>query len=242
MKFKLIIFLLLFSCTSEFSKKNKSSYSSSGFAYIYNEYDREKKIINKKFNNDELLIGHHFLRIGTLVKITNPDNKKFFITRVKKKVKYPEFYSILITEKLAKKIQINTDIPYVDIQELKKNKSFVIGKAQTHDEEKNVVTKAPIANVKITNISKNVEKIAKKDKVFSISVGDFYSQKSASLLRKKLLTELIDFEKRKLIVKKIAKNNYRLLSTPYKSVNMLKNDYIKLKKFGFEDLEIFIND
>ena len=49
-------------------------------------------------------------------------------------------------------------------------------------------------------------------------------------------------EKRKLIVKKIAKNNYRLLSTPYKSVNMLKNDYIKLKKFGFEDLEIFIND
>ena len=242
MKFKLIIFLALISCTSEFSYKSKSSYSSSGFAYIYKESDKEKKIINKKFDNNHLSIGHKFLRVGTIVKVTNPNNKEFFIGKVKKKVKYPEFYSILITDKLAKKIKIDPDTPYVDIQELKKNKSFVIGKAQTHDEEKNVITKAPIANVKITNISKNVEKKTPKNKVFSIVIGDFYSQETALLLQKKMLSELTNFEKTKLVVKKVAKNNFRLLSTPYKSVNMLKNDYIKLKSFGFEDLEISIHE
>ena len=29
---------------------------------------------------------------------------------------------------------------------------------------------------------------------------------------------------------------------PYISVNSLKNDYIKLKRFGFEELDIFLND
>ena len=29
---------------------------------------------------------------------------------------------------------------------------------------------------------------------------------------------------------------------PYNSVNLLKNDYIKLINFGFEELDIFIND
>ena len=33
-----------------------------------------------------------------------------------------------------------------------------------------------------------------------------------------------------------------LLSGPYKSVNSLKNDYIKLINFGFEELDIAINE
>ena len=44
---------------------------------------------------------------------------------------------------------------------------------------------------------------------------------------------------------KIKKVNYKetqVISRPYTSVNLLKNDYIKLKNFGFEELDIFINE
>ena len=33
-----------------------------------------------------------------------------------------------------------------------------------------------------------------------------------------------------------------LFQGPYTSVNLLKNDYIKLKNFGFEELDIYTNE
>ena len=50
------------------------------------------------------------------------------------------------------------------------------------------------------------------------------------------------FDKNKLIVKKIKKNTFQLISGPYNTINLLKNDYIELKNYGFEDLEIKINE
>ena len=38
------------------------------------------------------------------------------------------------------------------------------------------------------------------------------------------------------------KNKIRLLSGPYRSINLMKNDYIQLKNFGFEELDISINE
>ena len=43
------------------------------------------------------------------------------------------------------------------------------------------------------------------------------------------------------IIEKTSKN-YEVLVGPYKSINLLKNDYIELKFFGFEELDIFINE
>ena len=37
-------------------------------------------------------------------------------------------------------------------------------------------------------------------------------------------------------------NKISLLSGPYKSINLMKNDYIQLKNFGFEELDITINE
>ena len=68
---------------------------------------------------------------------------------IKKRSKYPEFYEILITEAVASKLKLNPKIPFVEIQELKKNKSFVAKKAKTFNEEKTIHQKAPITNVKI---------------------------------------------------------------------------------------------
>ena len=38
------------------------------------------------------------------------------------------------------------------------------------------------------------------------------------------------------------KNNYDLLLGPYNSINSLKNDYIKVKSLGFEELDIKLHD
>ena len=38
------------------------------------------------------------------------------------------------------------------------------------------------------------------------------------------------------------KKKTHIISGPYTSVNLLKNDYIKLKKFGFEELDIYTNE
>ena len=43
------------------------------------------------------------------------------------------------------------------------------------------------------------------------------------------------------LLKKSIKE-FEVLSGPYSSVNPLKNDYIKLKGFGFEELDILINE
>ena len=43
-------------------------------------------------------------------------------------------------------------------------------------------------------------------------------------------------------IKKINNKETQVILGPYKTVNLLKNDYIKLKNFGFEDLDIFINE
>ena len=46
----------------------------------------------------------------------------------------------------------------------------------------------------------------------------------------------------KLIIKKRSSKEFEVLSGPYKSINLLKNDYIEIKIFGFEELDIFINE
>ena len=47
---------------------------------------------------------------------------------------------------------------------------------------------------------------------------------------------------KKLSIKKKAKNNYHLASGRYNTVNSLKKDYIELKKYGFEELEVMIHE
>ena len=39
-------------------------------------------------------------------------------------------------------------------------------------------------------------------------------------------------------IKTLGKNNYQLIAGPYTSINTLKNDYFKLNKYGFDNLDI----
>ena len=56
------------------------------------------------------------------------------------------------------KLGLNQDIPYVEIQEIKKNKSYVAEEAEIHDEEKQLHDKAPIEKVAISNIGLTTKK------------------------------------------------------------------------------------
>lgn len=222
--------------------KVKPSYNSTGFAYIYNLQDYEKKIIKKKYDNTIPIASHSQLRSGTLVKIVNPDNNKSISLKIKNRLIYPNFYSVLITEAVAYKLDLDFDSPYIEIFQVKKNDSFIAKKAKTFNEEKKIHNKAPVAKVKIDNLVLNDNKKdkIKKSRSFIIIIGDFYSLKSASSLRNNLLIDLSDFSKKKLAIKTINNKSHILSSGPYSSINLLKNDYIKLSNFGFEDLDIKI--
>jgi len=178
-----------------------------------------------------------------LVKIINPKNKESIIIKNHKKVKFPDFYKILITKPLAEKLNINPEIPLVEIIEIKKNKSFVAEKAKIFNEEKKISSNAPVTSVKISNISKNKKKQIKKNSIkFNILIASFYSKDTAIFLKERIMKEISSYDSKKLNIYKSKNNEINLISGPYKAVNLMKNDYILLKKFGFEELDIIIDE
>ena len=163
-----------------------------------------------------------------------------------KLIKYPEFYKILLTQKVANKLNLVNELPFIEVLEIKKNKSFVAKKTKIFKEEEQIHSNAPVELVKIDNISKNnyKDKTRKKldnEKIYII-IGDFYSQSSTDALVKRITKNLSNFDSNKLTTKMKNRNKIRLLSGPYRSINLMKNDYIQLKNFGFEELDITINE
>ena len=51
-----------------------------------------------------------------------------------------------------------------------------------------------------------------------------------------------EFNINKLRIKKSNNKENLVISGPYSSINSVKNDYILLKTFGFEELDIFFNE
>jgi len=245
MKFSLfIIIFFILSCTSQYTTLNlKQPYTAKGIAYIYNEYDYNQKIIKGKMDNNIMQISHQNLRTGTLIKILNPRTKESIVLKNIKRIKYPDFYKILITKPVADKLKLNTELPILEIIEIKKNKSFVAKKAKIFSEEKKIPSKAPVASVQISNISKDKYKKVKKisDDIF-IHIATFYSTKTAKFLKERIVKEVPLIDSKKIKIKKINNKETKVVSGPYSSINLLKNDYIRLRNYGFEELDIYINE
>jgi len=247
MKYKLLVFLIfLASCSSNYiTFENREVYYSQGFAYIYNDEDYKDRIIKGKLDNSELQISHNGLKTNTLIKITNPKNKKTITLKNIKRIEYPDFYKILITKPVSEKLEISDTLPLVELTELRKNESFVAKKAKIYNEEKKISSNAPVASVKISNISKNKKKTKIKEKTSDqiyILIASFYSMEVAKFLKERIIKEIPEYDINKLIVKKKKDKEINLLSGPYSAVNLMKNDYIQLKNFGFEDLDITLNE
>ena len=149
---------------------------------------------------------------------------------------------ILITKAVADELNLKADLPLVEVIELKKNKSFIAKEAKIFKEEEKIHNNAPVETVKIDNISKNNNKDKTVKEKFYIIIAEFYSKNSAYLLKERINKELTSFDDKKLFINTKKSNKISLLSGPYNSINLMKNDYILLKKFGFEELDISINE
>ena len=241
MKFKLLFSILFFlvSCTTSSKLYNKTPFNSSGFAYIYNDNDYENNLIKGKLDNTKLEISNSELKLNSLIKIINPKTKESMVLKNTKKIEYPDFYKIIITEKVAKKLNINAELPFVEISEIKKNKSFVAKKAKIFNEEKKLPSNAPVTSVEISNISKNKDfKKSLKKEEFFILIGSFSQKTVAEYLKNRIIKEIPNYNSKNLRIIKKSNTENNLLSGPYYTINLMKNDYILLKNLGFEELNI----
>jgi predicted nucleic-acid-binding Zn-ribbon protein len=237
MKYKFIILsFLLTSCANYSSNfEKKPGYSASGFAYI-------EKNTSLSVKSDNFFISHNKLKTGTKIRIINPINKKSLEVIMKKKISYDNFYKALISKSIAEKLDLSLEFPFVEINEIKLNKSFVAKQAVTDIAEKKIANTAPVSKIDINNISKNLNKGVKKLRTYSILVAEFYNLDSAKLLKKKLGLILKDSNYQLIYINQINTKKHELLMGPYNTINKLKNDYIVLNDSNFEDLDIKANE
>ena len=246
MKFNLsyiYIFVFLFSCTQDMkiikkpSKIEEPSYSSKGFALIYDNSVFESKIVDKKLNNGQNYVLHPFLKNDTLVSISNPFNSKSLTAKIRKTINYPSIYNIVITKKMADKLRLDINNPYVEVFSIRKNDKFIAKKASIFDEEKKVANKAPVTSININEISTSTNEINvnKKKPSYIINIAEFYFVESAETVKNRFEKEA-NLENIK--IKKISKNKFRLYSGPHASFASAKDIYFSLNKLGFENLNI----
>ena len=122
MKFKFLVFILLLtSCNGNIqSISNKQPYTAKGFAYIFNENDYKNKIIRGRLDNSKLEVSHSGLRVNSLIKLINPKTKDSLTIKNLKRSSYPDFYKILISKQVAKKLNIDSDLPFMKLSKLKR--------------------------------------------------------------------------------------------------------------------------
>ena len=252
MKLNLVILMLfIFSCTTpnvvqktitsnQNSSNNKTfTHSSKGFAYVL-----DQSLTPNRLQKEDFFVSHNKLKMGSKIRVTNPENMKSIEVILKKRVKYDNFYKVLISESIIKELDLDPSFPYVEVNEIKVNKSFVAEKAITEKEEQIVSNKAPVAKINIDNISK--AKPLKKDNIINksylIVVAEFYNLDSAELLKERLNEIMSESNYQMVSIKKINDKSFQLIMGPYNTINKLKNDYNILSKANFEDLDIKIND
>ena len=256
MKFNLsciYIFVFLFSCTQDMKIMKKHSkidepkidepiidepnFSSKGFALIYDNSLFENKILDKKLNNNQNYVLHPLLKNNTLVNISNPFNSKSLTAKIRKTINYPSIYNIVITKKMADKLRLDINNPYVEVFSIRKNDKFIAKKASIFDEEKKVANKAPVTSININEISTSTNEINvnKKKPSYIINIAEFYFVESAETVKNRFEKEA-NLENIK--IKKISKNKFRLYSGPHASFASAKDIYFSLNKLGFENLNI----
>ena len=250
MKFRnfLILFIFIFSLgcqkydldkSKEINFKSEKKYKNAGFALIYNE-----NLDIKNLDSRSLKIFHKSLKKKSFVKVTNPVNGKSLIAEVKSnKVKFSNFYNSVITDRIAKALELDINEPYIEIFLISKNSTFIAKKAKTFEEEKKIADKAPIDGIKISSLNNEIKKKTKNSPnskfSYSIKVADFYYKKTAQLMIKKIKSE-VSIDNMKII--QLSKNNYRVLLGPFDNINSLQESFDKINLLYFENLEILKND
>jgi len=250
MNYKILFFFcftFLLSCNEQSKKINYSkkfnNYSNKGFTLIYDEKLFKKKIINKKLNDRSLLIFNNVLEKETPIRVTNLLNGKYLVAKITKSANYPVFYNSVISKRIATDLEIDLNEPYIEIKTLNLKNSFIIRKAKTFDEEKEVANKAPIEVIEIENITNNLNETKKnnansKSKInfkYIIKIADLYFEDSAKILKNRLQNE---YNITNVKIKKMSKNSYRVYKGPFYNLDSIKREYSSIIKLKFENIEI----
>lgn len=208
------IFLLFFfisSCTA-----NLKFYEKTGFADVSK---------NGKISSS--------LPVGSILKITNIENKNSKIIKTEEKIKTKPSRVISLPPFIFKELQLNNDMPLVNIQKVRQNNSFIAKKTKTFKEESRVVDKVTLENVKIMSLEK---KLISKKKIY-LKFGPFYYKIYANNLYKLLN---IKIKSKNLILKDYQTNNYVLSIGPIKNIEEYDEIYLKLSKIGLIGFNIII--
>ncbi len=251
MKYNFFLILLIVLITSCASNNYKTvnvdpileKFSNNGFALIYNDKLYNDKIISKKMNERDLIIFQRNLRKGTSVKITNPFNSKTIIAKVGKKANYPSFNNSVVSIRISKELEIDINEPYIVIEEIRDNTSFIAKKAKTFEEEKKVADKAPVDTISVNDLNITDEKKI-KNKINSefkyvIKIADFYYLDTAKQMVKRIKSEL---NIKKTDINKINENKFRVFTGPYLSLKALQKAYNSIETLGFENIELIKYD
>ena len=251
MKYNFFLILLIVLITSCASNNYKTvnvdpileKFSNNGFALIYNDKLYNDKIISKKMNERDLIIFQRNLRKGTSVKITNPFNGKTIIAKVGKKANYPSFNNSVVSIRISKELEIGINEPYIVIEEIRDNTSFIAKKAKTFEEEKKVADKAPVDTISVNDLNSTDEKKI-KNKINSefkyvIKIADFYYLDTAKQMVKRIKSEL---NIKKTDINKINENKFRVFTGPYLSLKALQKAYNSIETLGFENIELIKYD
>ena len=245
-KIHIFLFLFLFSCTTNNINKKDTDvvqhidvFSSKGFALVFNDDLKKKRIVNKNLENRSLLIFQKNLKKDTSVKITNLLNNKSILAKVGANSKYPNFFNSVISQRIYDELEINDLEPYVQITTVSENSTFFAKKAKMYDEEKHVAEKAPVEGISINDLSLNKvekKKNQKKNKFnYIIKIADFYYENTAIMMKKRIEDEL-NLKNSK--ISKISNTNYRVYFGPFDNLKSLKNVFDDITPLNFENIEI----
>ena len=242
--FNLLFFFILLSCVNkplidtDSTITKKSFFLNKGFALVYDDKFFNQKLIKGKIDQRSLIIFQKNLKKGTPVKITNLLNSKNIIAKVGKKTEYPFFYNSVISKRINDELELDKSEPYIEIKEIIQGSSFIAKKAKTHDEEKKVADKAPVDDIQIKQLGKSKKKtiLVKKDKFkYIIKIGDFYFEKSAKLMKSRMLAETTI---EKINIDKLSGNKFRVFIGPYNNLNSLKKSFNAINVLEFDSIEI----
>ena len=243
MNYKILILLLLVSCTTpikvEKEIKPQSKFTNKGFALLYNEDLKTNKSLTKSIEERSLIIFQKNLEENTIVKITNLLNDKNLIATVGQDSNYPIFYNAVFSKRIFDELDIDPKQPYIEIITVNNDGLFIAKKAKTFEEEKKVADKAPVEGITIKNLNDKKKKVDKKNIKskfnYIIKVADFYFKDSAELMLKRIKKNT---KTNKLNIMSISTNQFRVYAGPFKNLKSLKKAFNAISIIDFENLEI----
>ena len=242
----IIIFLFLYSCETNIVNNKKieniipvETFSNKGFALVFNDDLKKKKLVNKKIDERSLIIFQKNLKKNTKVKITSLINNKSILAKVGNNSKYPNFYNSVISKRIFDELGLSEIEPYVEITTISENSTFLAKEADMYEEEKNVAEKVPVEGVSISDLSLDKKKVEDKQKKsefsYIIKIADFYYLDTAKLMQKRIIDEL-SIDNSSII--KISNTNFRVYLGPFNNLKSLKNAYDDVTPLNFENIEI----